>query len=768
RGKGIDIKKYSDLLAMIESKEGSYIRGDNSKIFVSESFFAKNEVSYALWKRVRDWAEASGYMFNYDGDMGSMDYQTWKHRHGPDEPVTGITRGDALIWCNALSEMEGRKPCYYGGKDKSSVLRKSGPIRAHWSRRSKLFDEPELRILGWEPGMNIEDFGYNKGPNGTFDTYGLGSFKARHGGGFPPTGFGTTAYVDWSTDGYRLPTLAEWTIACQAGTKTKYYWGDETDLDGKHVWSWQNSEGKTQPIGSKEPNPLGLQDMLGNVFEMCWAQANRRKSQGSHETWNPKGATKGGGIGSSHLMQGGSFLESTDAGSSNYAFNTGGGNPKQGGRQCSSIWNWNAFTHLGFRPVRCKSRTHRKNGSEMPEDIQILDVNLKLSVTPLQGQTHRANLQRTGLFYSKGLRTKPSVKWQIKPGGMIMSCPLALRDKVYIDTDEGFLHALNTETGKEKWRFKMAGNPVANRGKGLSGLPGHYYPSAPTIKDGILYTGCRRKTGGIAYLYAMDIRTGKPKWTTPIRDSKHVPASPLPAYGAVFTFVQGWGRDVGLMAVHGETGQILTIYRGIGGGKSSMSFAEGMLMVGQRLVNMRSGSAYGGAGEGGNFGGNNCTAMVDGRTYAVGGWEGFVSSVRVSDYRSGKKIYCVPIEKGDSRAIRNGSTDNTLAVWDDKLYFGTRQGNLYCRDAMNGQTLWKTKLSSPTRCAPIVSTANTKSEDAVVYIGCDDGMFWAVDAVSGKALWSFETGGMIWADPWIDEGVVYVASDDGYLYALEQ
>jgi len=412
---------------MVESKEGSYLRGDSAKIFVSDSFFAKNELSYAKWKTVRDWAVHRGYIFNYDGDMGSMDYQPWAHAHHPNEPVTGITRYDAIVWCNALSEMEGRKPCYYNDEAKTKIIRKSNPIRAHWSRRSTLFDLPHLRVLGWKPGMNIEEMGYNKGPKGTFDTYGLGSFKAQHGGGFPPQNFGQRVAVDWSADGYRLPTLAEWTVACQAKTKTKFYWGDAPDLDGQHVWSWQNSEGKTQPVATKPANPLGLHDMLGNVFEMCWASANTKKKQASKETWNPKGSIKVHGIGASHLMQGGSFLESTVSQSSNYAFDTGGKNPKQGGRQSSSIWNWNAFTHLGFRPVRCASRTHRSSGSELPEDIQILDVNLSEPVTPLQGQTHRANLQRTGLFYSKGIRTQPRTKWSITPGGQIKSCPLAYR-----------------------------------------------------------------------------------------------------------------------------------------------------------------------------------------------------------------------------------------------------------------------------------------------------------------------------------------------------
>jgi len=199
-----------------------------------------------------------------------------------------------------------------------------------------------------------------------------------------------------------------------------------------------------------------------------------------------------------------------------------------------------------------------------------------------------------------------------------------------------------------------------------------------------------------------------------------------------------------------------------------MSFADGNLLVGQKLIDMRSGFSRGGVQEGGNFGGNNTTAMHNGRTYAVGGWEGFVSSVRVSDYRSGLSVYSVPIEPGDTKAIRNGSSDNTLSLWNNRIYFGTRQGNAYARDADTGKTIWKTNLGAPIFAASAISTPSPTSTQATVYIGCTDGTLWALDATTGKKLWSYKTGGSIWLDPWIPDGILYVASDDGTLYALEE
>jgi formylglycine-generating enzyme required for sulfatase activity len=118
---------------------------------------------------------------------------------------------------------------------------------------------------------------------------------------------GAKAYAQWISaqtgETYRLPTEAEWEYAARGGNKSKgyKYAGTSSSLDA-YAWYSSNSKSKTQPVGQKSPNELGLYDMSGNVYEWCqdWHSEDYYKS--SPET-NPQGPESG----SDRVGRGGSW-----------------------------------------------------------------------------------------------------------------------------------------------------------------------------------------------------------------------------------------------------------------------------------------------------------------------------------------------------------------------------------------------------------------------------------------------------------------------------
>lgn len=154
---------------------------------------------------------------------------------GEDKPVTFVNFFDALVWCNKLSLLENMKPCY----DLSSCKNAVGA------------------------GCDSSE----KWDGGCFDDSKVLSCSAN-----------IHAYSDYAAcSGYRLPTTAEWEYAARAGTTGHTYNGDvhyvtlgfceaEPALEDI-AWYCNNSGGELHPVKQKLPNPWGLYDMLGNVYE---------------------------------------------------------------------------------------------------------------------------------------------------------------------------------------------------------------------------------------------------------------------------------------------------------------------------------------------------------------------------------------------------------------------------------------------------------------------------------------------------------------------
>ena len=94
------------------------------------------------------------------------------------------------------------------------------------------------------------------------------------------------AYTKWLSqetgETYRLPTEAEWEYAARGGTETKYWWGNEIDVEKANCWSRScgDSYEFSSPVGSFLPNKFGLYDTVGNVWEWT-CTAYEKKYQGN-------------------------------------------------------------------------------------------------------------------------------------------------------------------------------------------------------------------------------------------------------------------------------------------------------------------------------------------------------------------------------------------------------------------------------------------------------------------------------------------------------
>ena len=115
-----------------------------------------------------------------------------------------------------------------------------------------------------------------------------------------------TLEADLTAGGFRMPTEAEWEYACRAGTHTRYSFGDalacddecgSCELFGTYMWWCGNCDPpRPHEVGLKRPNPWGLYDMHGNVWEWCldsWEYGYERAPQ-TDPCGPDSGATSGG------------------------------------------------------------------------------------------------------------------------------------------------------------------------------------------------------------------------------------------------------------------------------------------------------------------------------------------------------------------------------------------------------------------------------------------------------------------------------------------
>ena len=132
------------------------------------------------------------------------------------------------------------------------------------------------------------------------------------------------AYASWLAEiagrPYRLLTEAEWEYAARAGTTEPFWWGSsitpaQANYNGNYVYKGGGSKGEyrkgTVPVGDFEPNPWGLYNVHGNVWEWCedtWHD-NYKGAPSDGSAWLPKRAgRRRSNQSSSRVVRGGAWV----------------------------------------------------------------------------------------------------------------------------------------------------------------------------------------------------------------------------------------------------------------------------------------------------------------------------------------------------------------------------------------------------------------------------------------------------------------------------
>ena len=268
---------------------------------VSSFSLARYETSYNTWYEVLQWANSHDYTIvktGREGEYGAVGSQTAMNTGKPkfvEMPVCGITWRDAMVWCNALSEMCGLTPVYYiDANFKTPIRNSTGP------------DSKELSDYLIQPGK-VDNPYVNKNANGYRLAYReeweYAARKKKDGG------FISGRNVSGDDSGAMFGPTAIETMNGISFPVSKIY--------GNYIWWAKNSSGgcsktasgyndsttklqeknssisglRTHLSGGKLPNHLGFYDMSGNVPEWCF---DYNTTYGSTNKFHTMRSYKGG------------------------------------------------------------------------------------------------------------------------------------------------------------------------------------------------------------------------------------------------------------------------------------------------------------------------------------------------------------------------------------------------------------------------------------------------------------------------------------------
>jgi outer membrane protein assembly factor BamB len=381
--------------------------------------------------------------------------------------------------------------------------------------------------------------------------------------------------------------------------------------------------------------------------------------------------------------------------------------------------------------------------------LMVIAISKILPVEDSSAYKFRGDLGNHGFFDSE-VPDNYSLLWSFDSGGFsIQSSPVVVDNKVYFGSTNGRLYCINALTGNEIWNFSTRNSVL----------------STPCIVDDIVYIGSNDRN-----IYALDVASGSKLWNyTFARLSAQISSSISVANDLLFV-----GTDdsyfYALDISDPQSPQLEWEFQTGGWIQSSPAIDWPYVYFGSL-----DGKIYCLWTENGTEKWNFSSNMTKSRNdiYA----SPMISGGRVYIGSEDHNLYCLDSISG--RLIWNFSLPfyvySSVAINEDRVFVhgtdftGNELGRIYAlpKDDPNGdgiiddsEVLWSFKTGDwDGGSSPAVA-------DGKVLVGSTINKLFCLDDESGSELWNLTTGHYIVASPFVFNGIVYITSEDGTLYAL--
>ncbi|MEY7850053.1 PQQ-binding-like beta-propeller repeat protein [Natrarchaeobius sp. A-rgal3] len=339
-----------------------------------------------------------------------------------------------------------------------------------------------------------------------------------------------------------------------------------------------------------------------------------------------------------------------------------------------------------------------------------------------------ADLQNTGYQPDgDGPVEDVEVRWRLEGGDSFVSSPAVVDGTVYAGCRDGYLYAVDAETGSTEWAVEL--------NKRIT--------PPPTVIDGIVYVSSH---GVPNKLHALEADSGEQLWEEELENTTQ---TPVPYGDNLYVFYPGW-----LLSIDRKSGESSVLFKDYGRTPDLPAIADGMVFGGGShsfvAYNIeRQELKWEFENENSDFM-SEATPAISNETVYVGSGD--------------TKLYAIDIQDGGEKW--SFKTERPISagpsIVDDNVYLPARDGHVYSIDKDTGEEEWSTDYELRLQQKPVVT-------DNMIYF-VDGKTLHGLNRDDGGQQWSFtpdedETIGGTVA---VSDGVIYLPSRDHHLYALEE